>query len=75
MTFSDNITNVRMQVLTPIEEIKRVNRSVNMKKPSQKYMEIYTVDKLDFWFMGFLNYEKAYKSLHQAISMFPVLEV
>lgn len=39
-----------------------------MKKPSQKYMEICTVDDFDFWFMGFLNYEKAFKYVKLAIS-------
>ncbi|TXG56837.1 hypothetical protein EZV62_018150 [Acer yangbiense] len=56
------------KVLIPVEKIKRVNQSVNMKKPSQKYMEITTLDGFDFWFMGFLNYQKAFKYLHQAIS-------
>ncbi|OMO62368.1 GEM-like protein 4-like protein [Corchorus olitorius] len=57
-----------LQVLIPLEKIKEVNQSVNMKKPSQKYMEIVTVDGFDFWFMGFLNYQKALKYLQQAIS-------
>nr|KJB79816.1 hypothetical protein B456_013G068200 [Gossypium raimondii] len=44
-----------------------VNESENMKKTSQKYMEIVTVDDFQFWFMGFLNYHKAFKYLQQAI--------
>lgn len=56
-----------MQVLIPLEKIKGVNQSENMKKPSQKYMEIVTVDDFDFWFMGFVNYQKAFKYLEQAI--------
>ncbi|KAL6332541.1 hypothetical protein AAG906_008961 [Vitis piasezkii] len=39
-----------------------------MKKPSQKYMEIVTMDNFEFWFMGFLNYQKAFSYLQQAIS-------
>ncbi|KAJ9691688.1 hypothetical protein PVL29_013770 [Vitis rotundifolia] len=35
---------------------------------SQKYMEIVTVDNFDFWFMGFLNYQKAFSYLREAIS-------
>ncbi|KAJ0039220.1 hypothetical protein Pint_23237 [Pistacia integerrima] len=62
------IVRVHYKVLIPLEKIKRVNQSVNMQKPSQKYMEICTVDDFDFWFMGFLNYEKAFKYLQQAIS-------
>lgn len=57
-----------MQVLIPLGKIKRVNQSVNMKKQSEKYIEVYTVDGFDFWFMGFLNYQKAFKYLQQAIS-------
>ncbi|XP_022762444.1 putative GEM-like protein 8 [Durio zibethinus] len=59
---------VHYKVLIPLEKIKGVNQSENMKRPSQKYMEIVTVDDFDFWFMGFLNYQKAFKYLQQAIS-------
>lgn len=57
-----------MQVLIPLRKIKTANQSENVKKPSQKYIEIVTVDDFDFWFMGFLNYQKALKCLQQAIS-------
>lgn len=40
-----------------------------MNKPEQKYVEIVTVDDFEFWFMGFLRYEKAYRNLQKAISM------
>ncbi|XP_062149917.1 GEM-like protein 4 [Alnus glutinosa] len=56
------------KVTIPLKKIKRVNQSENVKKPSQKYIEILTVDDFDFWFMGFLNYQKALKSIQQAIS-------
>ncbi|XP_044490630.1 GEM-like protein 4 [Mangifera indica] len=62
------IVRIHYKVLIPLEKIKRVNQSVNMKNPSQKFMEICTVDDFDFWFMGFLNYEKAFKYIQQAIS-------
>jgi hypothetical protein len=62
------ISNVPMvQVLIPLRKIKRVEQSENMKKPSQKYMEIVTVDNFDFWFMGFLSYQKSFKYLQEAI--------
>ena len=57
-----------VQVSIPLKKVKRVNPSENMKNPSQKYMEIVTVDNFDFWFMGFLNYQKAFNCLHQALS-------
>ncbi|XWS54368.1 hypothetical protein CRYUN_Cryun10bG0084200 [Craigia yunnanensis] len=62
------LLRVHYKVLIPLEKIKGVNQSENMKKPSQKYMEIVTVDDFDFWFMGFLNYQKAFKYLQQTIS-------
>ncbi|MBA0786589.1 hypothetical protein Gotri_006845 [Gossypium trilobum] len=59
---------ILVQVLIPLEKIKGVKESENMKKTSQKYMEIVTVDDyFQFWFMGFLNYHKAFKYLQQAI--------
>lgn len=57
-----------LQVVIPVNKIKRVNQSENVKKPSQKYIEIVTVDNFDFWFMGFLNYQKTLKYLEEAIS-------
>ncbi|KAK8363889.1 hypothetical protein V6Z12_A03G193400 [Gossypium hirsutum] len=59
---------VHYKAVVPVEKIKGVNRSENMKKPCQKYMEIVTVDGFDIWLMGFLNYQKAFKCLQQAIS-------
>ncbi|CAN0909021.1 GEM-like protein 4, partial [Linum grandiflorum] len=41
--------------------------SENAKRPSQKYVEVVTVDEFDFWFVGFLNYHKAFKHLELAI--------
>ncbi|GMN52597.1 hypothetical protein TIFTF001_021739 [Ficus carica] len=62
------LVRVRYKVVIPVNKIKKVNQSVNMEKPSQKYIEIVTVDDFDFWFMGFLNYKKAFKYLQQAVS-------
>ncbi|CAN0909011.1 Putative GEM-like protein 8 [Linum grandiflorum] len=58
---------VHYKVLIPLSKIKRVNQSENAKRPSQKYVEVVTVDEFDFWFMGFLNYQKAFKHLELAI--------
>ncbi|CAN1254924.1 GEM-like protein 4 [Linum perenne] len=59
---------VHYKVLIPLEKIEMANQSENVKNPSQKYMEIVTVDGFDFWFMGFLSYKKAFKYLEKAIS-------
>lgn len=58
-----------MQVLIPIEKIKEVNESMNVNKLEQKYIEVVTKDDSEFWFVGFLRYEKAIKNLNKAISM------
>ncbi|CAI0415374.1 unnamed protein product [Linum tenue] len=60
---------VRYKVLIPLSKIERIRESENAKRPSQKYVEVVTVDNFDFWFMGFLNHQKALKHLEQAISM------
>ncbi|XP_058779400.1 putative GEM-like protein 8 [Vicia villosa] len=57
------------KVLIPIEKIKEVNESMNVNKLEQKYIEVVTKDDSEFWFVGFLRYEKAIKNLNKAISM------
>ncbi|GAV62339.1 GRAM domain-containing protein [Cephalotus follicularis] len=56
------------KVLIPLTKIKKVNQSENVNNPSLKYIEIVTADNFDFWFMGFLKYEKSIKALQKAIS-------
>ncbi|KAI3927560.1 hypothetical protein MKW92_035056 [Papaver armeniacum] len=57
------------KVVIPVEKIKRVEESQNADKPKQKYIEIVTVDHFDFWFMGFVNYDKAFKTLQKSINI------
>ena len=54
-----DLLRIHYKVLIPVE---------NVKKPSEKYIEIVTVDRFDFWFMGFLNYHKAFNQLQHTIS-------
>ncbi|XP_022896997.1 putative GEM-like protein 8 [Olea europaea var. sylvestris] len=53
----------------PVKKIKRANESGNMDNPAQKYIEIVTEDDFEFWFMGFVRYEKAFMNLQKAISL------
>ncbi|KAI3982838.1 hypothetical protein MKX01_010321 [Papaver californicum] len=57
------------KVVIPTEKIKRVEERQNINKPKQKYIEIVTVDHFDFWFMGFVNYDKAFKTLQKSINI------
>lgn len=59
-----------LQVVIPVKKIQKVNQSENAKKPSQKYIEIVTNDNFDFWFLGFLNHQKALKYLQQSVSQY-----
>ncbi|XP_034698452.1 GEM-like protein 4 [Vitis riparia] len=61
------LIRIHYKVSIPLRKIKRANQSENVKNPYQKYMEIVTVDNFDFWFMGFLNYQKAFSYLQQAL--------
>ncbi|XP_047324553.1 GEM-like protein 6 [Impatiens glandulifera] len=57
------------KVSIPLGKIKGTVLSQNEKRPSQKYIELATVDNFDFWFMGFLNYQKTYTCILKAISL------
>ncbi|KAK7280638.1 hypothetical protein RJT34_25703 [Clitoria ternatea] len=59
---------VHYKVSIPLVKINSVKQSQNVEKPSQKYIELVTKDGFDFWFMGFLNYQKALRCLQQAVS-------
>ncbi|ERN06167.1 hypothetical protein AMTRI_Chr06g192510 [Amborella trichopoda] len=54
------------KVLIPLAKIKAVD-SVTMKE-KEKYVQIVTVDGHEFWFMGFVNHEKAFKHLFDSVS-------
>ncbi|XP_057421903.1 GEM-like protein 4 isoform X2 [Lotus japonicus] len=62
------LVRVPYKVLIPVEKIKEVNEGQDVNKTEQKYIEIVTGDGSEFWFMGFLRYEKAFMNLQKAIS-------
>ncbi|KAL0446633.1 UNVERIFIED_CONTAM: GEM-like protein 4 [Sesamum latifolium] len=55
------------KVMIPLRKIKRATESENVKKPTQKYVQIVTDDNFEFWFMGFLNHGNTLKYLQQTI--------
>ncbi|CAK9315108.1 unnamed protein product [Citrullus colocynthis] len=61
----DHHVRIHYKVVIPKEKVMRVNESENVKKASEKYIQIVTVDNFEFWFMGFLNYESTFKSLQE----------
>ncbi|GJV95057.1 GEM-like protein 7 [Tanacetum coccineum] len=57
------------KVSIPLEKIKGVLESKNMKRPSSNYVELVTVDDFSFWFTGFISIKKTLRYLHQAAGM------
>lgn len=55
------------KVSIPLRKINRANATENVRKPSQKYIQVVTDDNFEFWFMGFLNCQKTMKSLQQVL--------
>lgn len=55
------------KVLIPWADIATVNPVILRENPSEKYIHVLTVDGHEFWFMGFVNFDKA--SYHLANSL------
>lgn len=51
------------KVVLPLHQLKDVNPSANRSNPAEKYIQIISTDNHEFWFMGFVNYDKAVKNL------------
>jgi len=54
--------------MIPLNKIGTINPVVMRENQSERYIQIVTVDGHDFWFMGFVNYEKASRHLTESIS-------
>ncbi|GKA88606.1 GEM-like protein 7 [Tanacetum coccineum] len=67
-TYSTTGEQLKFQykVSIPLEKIKGVLESKNMKRPSSNYVELVTVDDFSFWFTGFISIKKTLRYLHQA---------
>ncbi|XP_059656583.1 GEM-like protein 5 [Cornus florida] len=56
------------KIMIPLTKIGSVNPVTMREKPLGKYIHIVTVDGHDFWFMGFVNFEKASHHLTTSVS-------
>lgn len=56
------------QVMIPLSHIAIVNPVTMPGNPSARYLQVTTVDGHEFWFMGFVNFEKATHNLLKAVS-------
>ncbi|KAL1541936.1 putative GEM-like protein 8 [Salvia divinorum] len=66
---SGGLIRIPYKVSIPMEKVKAANESGNVNNPTHKYIEIVTEDGYEFWFMGFVRYEKAVVNLRRAISL------
>ncbi|RZS12177.1 hypothetical protein BHM03_00043585 [Ensete ventricosum] len=62
---------MNVQVVVPLDQLRAVNPSANPRNASDKYIQIVTVSNHEFWFMGFISYEKALKNLREALQFAP----
>ncbi|KAF8722503.1 hypothetical protein HU200_022330 [Digitaria exilis] len=60
-------TRVAYKVLIPTKRIKSASVRGNLYNPDEKYIDVVTYDGFDFWFMGFVSYEKSFKYLQHVI--------
>lgn len=54
-------------MVLPVDQLKAVNPSISKINPAEKYIQVISVDNHEFWFMGFVNYDNAVKSLQGAL--------
>ncbi|XP_071703785.1 GEM-like protein 6 isoform X2 [Rutidosis leptorrhynchoides] len=55
------------KVSIPLGKIKGLQESISMKRSSNNYLELVTVDDFSFWFTGFKSYKKMLGYLHRSI--------
>jgi GRAM domain len=65
-SYNGEVAKVPYKVSIPLRKIKNTVSSENLNRPEEKYVLIVTVDEFEFWFMGFINYQRSYESLHLA---------
>lgn len=55
------------KVVIPLHQLRTANPSVSKVNPAEKYIQVVSVEGHEFWFMGFLMYDKAVSSLQEAL--------
>ncbi|XP_037436949.1 GEM-like protein 5 [Triticum dicoccoides] len=56
------------KIMIPLAKLAAVEPVTAKESPPEKYIHIVTVDSHDFWFMGFVSYDKAVHHLGGAVS-------
>ncbi|XP_038990411.1 GEM-like protein 1, partial [Phoenix dactylifera] len=63
------------KVVIPLHRLREANPSVNKVNPGEKYIQVVSTDNQEFWFMGFVNYDGAAKSLQEAVQAAHILQL
>ncbi|KAE8704067.1 GLABRA2 expression modulator [Hibiscus syriacus] len=63
------------KVIMPLHQLRSVHPSTSRVNPSEKYIQVISIDGHEFWFMGFLNYDDAVKYLQDALKLHSFLSV
>lgn len=58
------------KVMIPLAQIGGISPVTMGANSNERYIQITTVDNHEFWFMGFVNFDKATHHLHQTLSAF-----
>lgn len=58
-------------MVLPLNQVRAVSPSASMWRPSERYIQVATTDSHEFWFMGFVSYDKALKHLSDALQRRP----
>jgi len=62
------------KMVVPLDKVKEVVPSFNESKPQERYIQIVTQDRHDFWFMGFVNYDKGVTNMQLALRNIGVID-
>ncbi|KAJ1290011.1 hypothetical protein BS78_02G209400 [Paspalum vaginatum] len=56
------------KVAIPLHRLRAASPSASKLKPAEKFIQLVSVDRHEFWFMGFVNYDGAVANLQEALS-------
>ena len=59
---------VPYKITIPLRMVKAVRPSENKHRPEQKYVQLVTNDGFEFWFLGFVSYNRSLHYLEQAVA-------
>ncbi|KAF7836645.1 GEM-like protein 1 [Senna tora] len=68
--FSLQGQSIYYKVVVEVDQLSRVTPSTNRLNPLEKYIMVVTVDGYEFIFMGFIAYDKALKTISEALRLY-----